>query len=463
MKKKVLFLNFPGKKLYIRDYYCSKVSKGNYINAPIDLVMQSWILNTWEFELHLIDGIVEKKSEQTILEEIYQYKPDVIIWLIGSASLEEDKRFLKILLDEHYTVFLTGDVLVTEAEKFMHDFPKLTWVITNFIGSGIYHYLRWEEDKMNALIIRKWNEIKKYPEHKERYFSAKTPAHELFVYKRYRMPFVRKYPFATTIITYGCPFKCSFCIMSKLGYQERSVEEMVKELDYMKKLWVREILFLDQTLGINKENFKKLMYIMIEKKYNFGRFWFSRVDVMDKETMLLMKKAWCHTLRFGVESGNEYILKTYWKWYTLDVIRRGIKNAQEVGINLLWTFILGLPDETFDMAMQTIKFSKELWLDVASFNFAVPRYGTDLRDEAQQKWLIDNTVESMDQSGNTIVMWSTHMTPKQIGKLRKLAIREFYLRPSYLWKRLVKMTSRTEFKGNLTNARLLFKHTFFKS
>ncbi|MCX6824773.1 MAG: radical SAM protein [candidate division SR1 bacterium] len=460
--KKILFLHFPGTKLYIREYYCSKVSKGDYLAAPIDLVMQSGIFNTGEFDLKLIDGIVDKKSPKQILKEIDEYSPDVVIGLIGSVSLEEDRLFLKELLEKDTEVFLTGDVLITEAERFMNEFPKLTGVITNFIGTGVYHYLRGEEDKIKALMIRKGGEIKKYPERKDRYFSVNTPAHEMFISKKYRMPFVRKYPFATTIMTYGCPFKCSFCIMSKLGYQERTIEEMVKELDQLKKLGVRDILFLDQTLGINKENFKQLMHIMIDKKYNFGWFGFSRVDVLDKETMQLMKNAGCHTLRFGVESGSEYILKTYGKGYTLDIIRRGIKTAQEVGINLLGTFILGLPDETFDMAMETIKFSKELDLDVASFNFAVPRYGTDLRDEAKQKGLIDNSIESMDQSGDTIVMGSTHMTRKQIETLRKLAIREFYLRPSYLWKRLRKMTSWTEFVGNLNNARLLMKNTFWK-
>jgi hypothetical protein len=100
-------------------------------------------------------------------------------------------------------------------------------------------------------------------------------------------------------------------------------------------------------------------------------------------------------------------------------------------------------------------------LDVASFNFAVPRYGTDLREEAQQKWLIDASIETMDQSWNTIVMGSAHMTRKEVEKLRKLAIREFYLRPSYIWKRLKKMTSRTEFTGNVTNAWLLIKNTFW--
>jgi radical SAM superfamily enzyme YgiQ (UPF0313 family) len=184
---------------------------------------------------------------------------------------------------------------------------------------------------------------------------------------------------------------------------------------------------------------------------------------MDKETMQLMKRAGCHTLRFWVESGNEYILKTYGKWYTIDIIRNWIKNAQEAWINLLWTFILWLPEETFEMAMQTIKFSTELWLDVASFNFAVPRYWTDLRTEAKEKWLIDDSIESMDQSWNTIVMWSTHMTRKDIEKLRKLAIYNFYMRPIYLWKRFRKMTSLTEFNGNITNAWLLIKNTFFGS
>lgn len=460
MKKKILFLNFPWKKIYIRDYYCSKVSKGNYINAPIDLVMQSWILNTWEFDLHLIDGIVEKKSPKKILNEIEIYKPDVIIWLIWSASLHEDKTFLKQLLEHDYEVLLSWDVLITEADKFMIEFPKLKWVITNFIWKWIYHYLKWEYDKMDAIIIRQRNEIKKYPESKERFFSINIPEHSLFIDKRYRMPFVRKYPFATTIMTYWCPFKCSFCIMSKLWYQERTLEEMIKELDYLKELWVKEILFLDQTLWINKINFKKLMETMIEKKYNFWRFGFSRVDVMDKETMQLMKKAGCHTLRFWVESGNEYILKTYGKWYTIDIIKNWIKNAQEAWINLLWTFILGLPEETFEMAMQTIDFSKELWLDVASFNFAVPRYWTDLRDEAKEKWLIDDSIESMDQSGNTIVMWSRHMTAQEIEKLRKLAIHKFYFRPNYLLGRLKKMTSFTEFIWNITNWRLLIKNTF---
>ena len=62
MKPKILLLNPPGKYLYVRDYFCSKISKADYINAPIDLVMISGVLNTGEFDLKVIDAVAEKKA-----------------------------------------------------------------------------------------------------------------------------------------------------------------------------------------------------------------------------------------------------------------------------------------------------------------------------------------------------------------------------------------------------------------
>ena len=35
---RVLLLNPPGRRLYLRDYFCSKVSQADYIHPPIDLV-----------------------------------------------------------------------------------------------------------------------------------------------------------------------------------------------------------------------------------------------------------------------------------------------------------------------------------------------------------------------------------------------------------------------------------------
>ena len=41
---KVLLLNPPGTRPYLRDYYCSKVAKADYIYEPVDLLMLSGML-----------------------------------------------------------------------------------------------------------------------------------------------------------------------------------------------------------------------------------------------------------------------------------------------------------------------------------------------------------------------------------------------------------------------------------
>ena len=93
-KQKILLLNPPGKKLYLRDYFCSKVSKADYINSPVDFVMLSGVLNTGDFEIQLLDAIVEKISAGDCLARIKKQNFDIIIALIGSVSLKEDEIFL---------------------------------------------------------------------------------------------------------------------------------------------------------------------------------------------------------------------------------------------------------------------------------------------------------------------------------------------------------------------------------
>lgn len=459
--KKILLLNFPGKQLYIRDYYCSKVSKADYYNAPIDLVMLSGVLNTGEFELKLIDAIVDKLSPEETTQQIQEFAPDHIIGLIASVSLPEDKVFLAGLLDAGYDVLLSGDLLLTEGQKFLEEFPKLHGVITSFISAGVLAYFRGQKDQIQDMIVREEQGIIVYPKAIGFAFDINLPIHEQFITKNYRMPFVHRYPFATTLMTNGCTYRCTFCIMNTFKYRERPLDNIIAELDRLEELGVKEVLFLDQTLGINKKNFRRLLEIMVEKQYGFSWFGFSRVDVMNPEIMELAKKAGCHTIWFGIESGSQHILDTYKKDYELSQIAATFDAARKAGIKTLATFLIGLPEETYEMAQATIRFAIKINPDYASFNFAVPRFGTGLRDEALKDHLIDASFDTMDQSGSEIAMNSKHMTREQIKSLQKEAIFRFYLRPSYIIHRFASIRSFTEFRENINNAYNLLKNTFF--
>ena len=454
--KKILLLSPPGKKMYIRDYYCSKVSKACYINAPIDFVILSGILNK-NFSVSLIDAIVEKIDTDKCLQRIRSINPDAMIILVGSVSWEEDLRFIaKIKQIVDCKLILVGDLLLSKAKEKMKENGFIDCVIMDFTDNSIVRYLDNDFRNITGLVYRKGKKIIEKSRNNCPSFSAGVPKHELFIKLRYKLPFVRKYPFATTITNYGCPYRCSFCIMNRFQYKTRKLKEIFSEFRYLNNLKVKTIFFLDQTFGLDK---KRTLNICDElKKFDFEWFCFSRVDILDYQLLRAMKEAGCILIMLGVESGNDFILKKYKKEYTKDQVRKTFKLCKRVGIETLGTFLIGLPSENKQTCLETIKFSKELDPDFASFNFAVPRFNTPIRDEAIKKGLIKKNFESMDQAGTFISMPTSSLARDDIKKLRKKAIIGFYMRPSYIIKRISRIRSITQLKEYFDNLVLIIKN-----
>jgi len=75
---KVVLLNLPGKFLYTRDYFCSKVAKVDYVEHPVDLLILTGILSKFH-QICLLDAIVEKRSPRETAEQISIEKPDATI------------------------------------------------------------------------------------------------------------------------------------------------------------------------------------------------------------------------------------------------------------------------------------------------------------------------------------------------------------------------------------------------
>ena len=194
------------------------------------------------------------------------------------------------------------------------------------------------------------------------------------------------------------------------------------------------------------------------RKYNFSWSCFGRVDLVDEEQLRLMKQAGCHTIMFGVESASEDILKKYKKGYTRDDIVKAFTAARKIGIKTLATFIIGLPEETKEMIEDTIRFSRKLNPDYVSFNFAVPRLGTELRDKMIKEDLVESDNVVMDQSGKTILAGTKTLSKKEMMKLKRKAICGFYFRPSYIAKRALGLRSLTELKSNFRGMIGIFRN-----
>ena len=70
---RVLLLNPPGRQRYLRDYYCSTVSKAGYYWHPIDLLMQSAFLRD-KAEVHVLDAVAHRLSPARALASILGFR-----------------------------------------------------------------------------------------------------------------------------------------------------------------------------------------------------------------------------------------------------------------------------------------------------------------------------------------------------------------------------------------------------
>jgi anaerobic magnesium-protoporphyrin IX monomethyl ester cyclase len=459
-RPRALLLNPTAPELVIRDYYCSKTTKSNYIFQPVDLLMQSGRLAE-HYELRFIDAVVDRLSPEACRAQVLEYRPDVIVFLTGAISWEADLPFvrgLKEALGGACRTVASGDIFQEEALRWMEEQPWLDAAIRDFANEDALRYLQGRDEGLENIVYRRNGELKEASTKRARnsYFEMPLPRQELFQNPRYHFSFVRDKPFATVLTDFGCPYPCTFCIMSTLGSKFRSVDSVMEELRGLKRLGVKEIFFIDQTWGVAKERNLELCERMVKEGLSFGWVTYCRVDVINEEVLRAWREAGCHTLIFGVEFADAEMLKRYRKGYRPDQIAQGLKTAQALGIRTVGTFILGLPEDTRDSIEATIELACDLPLDFASFNVAVPRYGTPLRGQAKGDGLIGD-LRSMDQAGGTVAMPTRHLTQADVQGLKRKAIFRFYLRPSFLWRRLTSIRSWWELKSQLAEGWALLR------
>lgn len=448
-RKKVLLLNPPGVLPYLRDYYCSKVSKTNSVYHPVDLQYLSGRVAN-EHEIRLIDCIAERIGPARCLSLIQQFNPDAVISLTGHVSWAEDAEFLSSIARElsNTAIIVTGDLFLEETGARLAENDFIDAALLDFTTDDILHYLRGDVDRIEYMHYRSEGTIAVCgaPRRKGGTFTVPVPRFELFPFKRYHYPFVRRRPFATVLTDYGCPSRCSFCVFCNLGYKCRQAENVMEELDALKVFGAKDIFFIDQTFGADQARTIRLLNKMIEKKYPFGFCCWTRADILTREMLGMMKKAGCHTLFMGAETANDESLKKYRKGYATGDIVRGFRLAKEAGLRTLGTFLFGIPGEDAGDFRNTIEFALKINPDFASFNLLIPRETTGIRKEASKSGAGALKLEAADQSG--FLVPDNCRTPEVVAALNMMrsGMRRFYLRPAYIMKRLLSVKTFYELK-----------------
>jgi radical SAM superfamily enzyme YgiQ (UPF0313 family) len=235
----------------------------------------------------------------------------------------------------------------------------------------------------------------------------------------------------------GCPYQCGFCYRGSAGavYRSRNPILVVDEMEYLGRKWgAREVIFCNDTLTLDRENIVGICEELLKRKLKIRWQGATRVDRVDQPLLRLMKRAGCKQLKFGVESGNETILKIMKKGITKELVRQAIRWCKKEGIRCGAYFILGYAGENEQTIKETISFARELDADFSMFYAGVPLPETSFHELAVQRKKISP------------LYWSEYVCKKRNDRLEYLvpnldlwiqrAFRAIYARPKFILRQI---------------------------
>ena len=251
--------------------------------------------------------------------------------------------------------------------------------------------------------------------------SIKFPARDLTNFNNYKRYFALGHPLtynAHLISSRGCPLSCTFCNPTfGRSVRVRSPENILEEIRMLRSCYdVRFIHFHDEVLlGGRKTHVRNFCeHVLRQGTPNFSWGGNTNAELLDKETLTLMRRAGCSWIAFGLESGSVSVLKSMHKRNRLDKFSELFAHCKTIGIDSHFSLLTNEYSETFDTLRETEQYLLSLnkncfFRGPIYFNYLIPVPGTQIYDETKARGLwtgndIDNILAmSQDNSGNLVV------------------------------------------------------------
>ena len=348
----------------------------------------------------LVDCTFLTEAEAT--EQVRLSKPR-IIGVYSMFSMKKPALRLAKLLKAHCELLVTGGPLPTlRPEDFLNDFDVVC------VGEGETTALELVEalkgrrslSTVKGIVYQNRNSnghsvVRTQPrEFVQDLDALPFPARDHIDNEAYKKHYRERFGYTTTsiITSRGCPFQCDFCSRAVFGHEfrTRSAVNVVDEMESVKALGYERVWFSDDCFTLDK---KRLFGICNEiVRRGLGLEWecLSRVDTIDQDTALIMKKAGCVRVFFGLESGNDTVLRLMNKQASAQEARNAVLTTKAAGIQVGAFFIVGYPGETNQTILDTLRFASSLPLDYLSFSMPYPIPGTPLYER------VKNSIEFED-------------------------------------------------------------------
>lgn len=213
------------------------------------------------------------------------------------------------------------------------------------------------------------------------------PARQLLPNENY-IQFGKKqygYSITTVMSTRGCPYDCEFCSNVIFGgsYRDRSAKNVVDEIEQALSFGYDRISFADDVFTMRQKRVLEVCAEIKQRDLKFNWECLARVDSIDAATFIEMYNAGCRRVYFGIESGDDTVLKLMNKKITTEKARQAVLAAHQTGLEVGAFFILFYPGETNQTVLNTLHFATSLPLDYLGLTMPYPLPGTALYERVK--------------------------------------------------------------------------------
>jgi anaerobic magnesium-protoporphyrin IX monomethyl ester cyclase len=186
--------------------------------------------------------------------------------------------------------------------------------------------------------------------------SVPFPARDLFPMHVYPRP-------GNIMSSRGCPLKCIFCIASTFedAYRYRSPENVMGEVRQLYETWgINDFYFVDNVFTTHRKRAREIAAMIRKSDLPIGWYCVSRVDYVSPVLMQELASSGCYRIELGVESSDLSVIDTMKKRITIEQVKRAADIILNLGMQPMFTFQVGHPDDTLDTIEATLNLMNEM-------------------------------------------------------------------------------------------------------
>lgn len=438
---KIIFLNPP---LGLQSQYRHLAAAGSEL-PPLGIAILAAIARSHSHQVKILDALALRLSEKETVEYILAEKPDILgissttLAIYAAANIANSIKNK----NKHIRILLGGPHI---SSMFVETMQRFTCFDIGVIGEGeatfidLLNHLPYLDDSLKEIKGIIYRKDSKLIVNEKREFirdldSLPYPAWDLLpnLVKFYQPAADSIYRFPSTLLitSRGCPGRCIFCDRSVFGNTIRgySTDYCIGMIKYLiSNYGIRDIFIEDDNFLAFQERTIDFCKKIINEKIDITFSIMGRVDMVTPEVLILLKKAGCWQINYGLESGSQKILDLLGKNVTVENAKKTLYLTQEAGIKIKGLFMIGNPGEDRGTIKETFNFIQRMPIDDFHMTFFTPFPGSSISKIANKYGYYNPDWKAVNMfTPDNFIAYG--FSAEEIKAYHRKAYRLFYLRP----------------------------------